>query len=55
MVCLNDGLGLTLIYFTARSNFVTKAFVKEKVKTEDFSETIVACDLKVGGCRQLFE
>ena len=25
------------------------------VKTVDFSETIAACDLKVGGCRQLIE
>ena len=26
-----------------------------KVKTEDFSETIAASDLKVGRCRQLIE
>ena len=26
-----------------------------KVKKVDFSETIAACDLKVGICRQLFE
>ena len=26
-----------------------------KVKTVDFSETIAACDLKVGRCRQLIE
>ena len=26
-----------------------------KVKTSDFSESIVACDLKVGRCRQLIE
>ena len=25
------------------------------MKTEDFSETIAACDLKVGRCRQLIE
>ena len=25
------------------------------MKTVDFSETIVACDLKVGRCRQLIE
>ena len=35
----------------ARSNLVTKAFLKEKVKTVDFSQTIAACDLKVGRCR----
>ena len=44
----NDDPGLTLTYFTARSNFVTRAFPLEKVKTVDFSETIAACDLKVG-------
>ena len=27
----------------------------EKVKTVDFSETIAACDLKVGRCRKLIE
>ena len=32
---------LTLTYFTARSNLVPYAFVWEKVKTMDFSETIV--------------
>ena len=47
--------GVTLTYFTARSNLVTWAFVWEKVKTVDFSETIAACDLKVGRCRQLIE
>ena len=26
-----------------------------KVKTVDYSETIAACDLKVGRCRQLIE
>ena len=25
------------------------------MKTVDFSETIAACDLEVGRCRQLFE
>ena len=38
-----------------RSNLVTYGFVWEKVKTVDFSETIEACDLKVGRCRQLIE
>ena len=44
-----------MTYLTARSNLVTKAFLWEKVKTVDFSETISACDLKVGRCRQLIE
>ena len=46
---------MTLTYFTARSNLVTYAFLWEKVKTVDFSETIAACDLIVGRCRQLIE
>ena len=51
--CINGDPGLTLTYFTARSNLEIKAFLKEKVKTVDFSETIAACDLKVGIYRQL--
>ena len=47
---INDDPGLTLTYFTARSNLVTEGFLWEKVKTMDFSETIGACDLKVGRC-----
>ena len=39
----------------ARSSLVTYAFLREKVKTVDFSETIAACDLKVDRCRQLIE
>ena len=55
IICSNDDLRVTLTYFTARSNLVTYAFLWEKVKTVDFSETIAACDLKVGRCRQLIE
>ena len=51
----NNNPGLTLAYFTARSNLVTWAFQWEKVKTVNFSETIEACDLKVGRYRQLIE
>ena len=43
----NDDPGLTLTYFTARSNLVPYAFVWEKCKTMDFSETIVVYDLKL--------
>ena len=39
--------GLTLTYFTAKSNLVPYAFVWEKCKTMDFSETILVCDHKV--------
>ena len=46
-VCSNDDAGLTLTYFTARSNLVPYAFVWEKGKTMDFSETIVVYDLKL--------
>ena len=46
-VCSNDDPGLTLTYFTARSNMVLYAFVGEKGKAMDFSETIVVCDLKL--------
>ena len=55
IVCSNDDHGVTLTYFTARSNLVTLTFLKEKVKTMDFSETIEACDLKAGRYIQLIE
>ena len=43
----NDDPGLTLTYFTVRLNLVPFAFVWEKKKTMDFSETIVVYDLKL--------
>ena len=46
-VCINSDPGLTLTYFTARSSLVLYAFVWEKGKTVDFSETIVIYDLKL--------
>ena len=46
-VYINDDPGLTLTYFTARSNLVPYAFEWEKCKTMDFSETIVVYDLKL--------
>ena len=55
MVYSNDDPRVTLTYLTARSNLVIFAFLWEKVKTVDFSETFVLCDLKVGRCRQLIE
>ena len=51
----NDDPGLTLTYFSTRSNLVPYAFVWEKVKTMDFSETIVVYDIKVGRCSRLNE
>ena len=53
-VCSNDAPVLILTYFT-RSNLVPYAFVREKVKTMDFSETIVVYDIKVGRRSQLNE
>ena len=47
-VCSNDDPGLTMTYFMARSNLVPYAFVLEKRKTMEFSETIVVYDVKVG-------
>ena len=49
-ICSNDDPGLTLTYFTTRSILVPYAFVWEKGKTMDISETIVVCDVKVGRC-----
>ena len=49
----NDAPGLTLTYFTARSNLVPYAFVWESGKTMDFSEIILVYDTKVGRCSQL--
>ena len=46
-VCSNDDPGLTLTYFTARSNLVPYAFVCKKGKTMDFSETIDLYDMKL--------
>ena len=46
IVCSNNDPGVTLTYFMARSNLVTQAFLREKVKTVDFSETIAASYLK---------
>ena len=46
-ICSNDDPGLTLTYFTAKSNLVHYAFVWEKGKTKDFSKTIVVYDLKL--------
>ena len=39
--------GVDLTYFTARPTLVPYAFVWEKGKTMDFSETIIVYDIKV--------
>ena len=46
-VCSNDGAGLTLTYFGARSNLVSYPYVWEKGETMDFSVTVVVYDLKL--------
>ena len=46
-ICSNDDAGLTYNHFMARSNLVPCAFIWEKGKTMDFSETIVVYDLKL--------
>ena len=51
-VCLNNDPCLTLKYLMARSSLVPCDFVWEKVKTIDFSETIV---VKVGRRSKLNE
>ena len=55
LFCSNEAPGLILTYFTAKSNLVPYAFAWEKVKTMDFSETIVVYDIKVSRCSQLNE
>ena len=40
----NYDTGMILTYFTARSSLIPYAFVWEKGKTTDFSETIVIYD-----------
>ena len=46
-VYINDVPEIILSYFTTRSRLVAYAFVWEKGKTMDFSETIVVYDLKL--------
>ena len=45
--CSNYDPGLTVIYFTLRSNLVTYAFVWEKVKNIYVLETIAVFGLRV--------
>ena len=47
-VCSIYDPGLSLTYFTVRSKLVPYAFVWEKGKTMDFSETFAVYDVKVG-------
>ena len=53
--CSNDDPGLTLTYFMARSNLIPYAFIWDKGKKMDISETIVAYEIKAGRCSYLNE
>ena len=46
--CSNDKPGLTLTYFTARSNFATSAFTWENVTVMDSFEIIASYGLEFG-------
>ena len=54
-VCSNDDPGLTLTYFTAKSNLVPFVFVSENAQAVDFQETTEACEVKVGAYSQINE
>ena len=47
IICANYDQGLTLTYFTARSNFATYAFMWENVTMSDSLEIIASCDLEL--------
>ena len=55
IVCSNDDPGVTLTYFTERSKFRNLGFCMGKSENSGFSQTIEACDLKVGRYRQLID
>ena len=48
IIYANYDPGLTLTYFTAWSNFATKAFTWENVTMMDSLEIIASCDLEFG-------
>ena len=54
IVCSNDDPGVTVTYFTARSNLVASFSIGIN-ENRGFSETIDAYYLKVGRCRQLID
>ena len=47
-VCSNGDPELTVTYFTARLNLVPYAFVWEKGKTMEFSETVISNFIRCG-------
>ena len=46
--CSMDNPGLTLTYFTARSNFAALALIWENVTMMDSLEIIASCDMEFG-------
>ena len=46
--CSNNDPGLTLTYFTARSNFKTMALIWDNVTMMESLEIIASCELKFG-------
>ena len=54
-VCSNDDPSLNLTYFVRRSNAVPDAFVWEKGKTMDFTESIVVYEVEVDKLSQINE
>ena len=46
IICANNDPGLTLTYFTARSNTANSAFIWENVTMMDSLEIIASCDLE---------
>ena len=48
IVCPNYDPGLTLTYFSARSNFATWTFIWENVTMMDSLEMIASSDLECG-------
>ena len=48
IIYANYDPGLTMTYFTARSNFATKAFTRKNVTMLDSLEIIASCDLEFG-------
>ena len=55
IIFANYDPGLTLTYFTARSNFATYAVTWENVTMMDFLEIIASCDPEFGKCSKLNE
>ena len=47
IICSNDDPGVTLTYFTARSNLVTFAVLQEKVQKSNFLKLLQPVTLKM--------